>query len=137
MAFLSFNEGRKYLLTNGDGLPATCYFLLSTKPCSGAGQLTVTDTLAGGVGEITGTGYTRQSQSAPTPSSANPSAAAFSQMTWSTGSATDWSNAVKSIVLVTTSDNTGKAICAWDLSATRDMSQASTSEQVTPTLNLG
>lgn len=99
----------------------------------------VTDTLAGGVGEITGTGYARQSQAAPTPSSANPSAVAFSQMSWATGSATDWSSAVASIVLVSTSDNTGKAVCAWNLVAggtTRNLAAANTTEQVTPTLNL-
>jgi hypothetical protein len=134
--FISFNEGRQYLLTHGDGLPTTCYFLLSTKTCA---VFAVTDTLAGGVGEITGTGYARQSQAAPTPTSANPSAAVFSQMTWSTGAATDWSSAVASVVLVTTSDNTGKALCAWNLiagGATRDLSHANTTEQVTPTLNL-
>lgn len=134
--FISFNEGRKYLLTSGDGLPSTCYFLLSTKTCT---AFAVTDTLAGGVAEITGTGYGRQSQSAPTPSSANPSAAAFSQMSWSTSSATDWSSAVASIVLVSSSDNSGKAICAWNLQAggaTRDLSHANTTEQVTPTLDL-
>lgn len=135
--FISFNEGRKELANNG--LPATCYFLLSTKACSGVGGLAVTDTLSGGVGEITGTGYSRQSQSEPTASAANPSAVSFTQMSWTTGSATDWSNAVKSVVLVTTSDNTGKAICAWNLQTggtARDLSGANTTEQFTPTLNV-
>ena len=135
--FISFNEGRKELLNNG--LPSTCYFLLSTKPCSGTGALAVTDTLSGGVGEITGTGYARQSQSEPTASAANPSVISFSQMSFATSSATDWPSSVKSVVLVTTSDNTGKAICAWNLVAggtARDLSQANTTEQVTPTLNL-
>lgn len=135
--FISFNEGRKELANNG--LPATCYFLLSTKPCSGVGAHVVTDTLVGGVGEITGTGYARQSQAEPTASAANPSAVSFSQMSWSTSSATDWSSAVKSVVLVTTSDNTGKAIGAWNLvtgGAARDMSAANTTEQFTPTLNV-
>jgi hypothetical protein len=137
--FISFNEGRQYLLASGDGLPATCRFLLSTKPCSGAGSHAVTDTLAGGVGEITGTGYARQSQAALSPSSANPAAVAFAQMSWSTGSATDWPAGVKSVVLVTTADNSGKAICAWNLQtggAARDLSQANTTEQFTPTLTL-
>jgi len=135
--FLSFNEGRKELANNG--LPSTCYFLLSTKPCSGTGTLAVTDTLASGVGEITGTGYARQSQAEPTASAANPSAVVFSQMSFATGSATDWSSAVKSVILATTADNTGKAICAWNLQAggaARDLSQANTTEQVTPTLNV-
>lgn len=132
--FISFNEGRKELANNG--LPATCYFLLSTRDCN---THVVTDTLGGGVGEITGTGYARQSESEPTASAANPSAVAFAQKTWSTGSATNWPASVKSVVLATTSDNTGKAICAWNLQAggtARDMSGASTTENVTPTLNV-
>jgi hypothetical protein len=134
--FISFNEGRKYLATNGQGLPATCYFLLSTKDTS---TLVVGDTLAGGVAEITGTGYARQSQAAPAPSLANPSVIAFAQMTWATGAATDWPAGTKSVVLVSTVDNSGKAICAWNLQAggaARDMSGANTTEKVTPTLNV-
>lgn len=115
--FLRYDEGAKYLLTSGDGLPSTCRFLLSTKPCSGAGTHVVGDTLAGGVGEITGTGYARQSQAAPTPGSTG--TVSFSQMTFATGSATDWPASVKSVVLVTTADNSGKAICAWNLLVTK------------------
>lgn len=129
--FIDFTEGQNYLLSNG--LPATCYFLLSTDAIS---SLTAASTLSGGVAEITGTGYARQSQAKPTPSGG---AAAFSQMTWSTGAATNWPLGVKSIILVTTADNTGHAICAWNLiagGASRDLSQANTTEQVTPTLSL-
>ena len=135
MAFISFNEGRSYLVGTGHGLPSTCYFLLSTKD---AGTLLVTDTLAGGVAEATGTGYARISQAAPSPTAANPSVTSFTQMTWATSSATDWPTAVKSVVLVTTSDNTGKAICAWDVngSAGFAMNAANTSLAVTPTLNV-
>lgn len=132
--FISFNEGRKELANNG--LPATCYFLLSTKDCV---TLLVTDTLAGGVAEITGTGYARQSEAEPAASAANPSAIAFAQKTWSTGAAVNWPASVKSVILATTSDNTGKAICAWNLvtgGTARDMSAASTTENVTPTLNV-
>lgn len=135
--FLRFDEGAKYLLTNGNGLPSTCYFLLSTKPCSGTGSHVVGDTLAGGVGEITGTGYARQSQAAPTPGSTG--SAAFAQMSWATTTATDWPASVKSVVLATTSGNTGKAICAWNLQAggtARDLSAANTTENFTPTLNI-
>jgi hypothetical protein len=110
--FISFNEGRKEIANNG--LPSTCYFLLSTKDCA---THAVTDTLGGGVGEITGTGYARQTESEPTASAANPSAVAFAVKTFATGSATDWPASVKSCVLATTSDNTGKAICAWNLVA--------------------
>ncbi len=132
--FLAFNEGKTELANNG--LPSTCYFLLSTKPCSGTGAHAASDTLAGGVGEITGTGYARQSQSEPAASSG---VVSFSQMSWSTGSATDWPSSVKSVVLVTTANNTGKAICAWNLiagGAARDLSQANTTESFTPTLTL-
>lgn len=130
--FIAFNQGKTELASNG--LPATCYFLLSTKDCNthAAG-----DTLAGGVGEITGTGYTRQSQAEPTPASG---VVSFSQMTWATGAAVNWPASVKSVVLVTTSDNSGKAICAWNLQAggaARDLSGANTTEKVTPTLNVG
>lgn len=130
---ISFEEGRKSIAQSG--FPATCYFLLSTKSETDFLQ---TDTLAGGVGEITGTGYTRKNQAFPTPSSANPTVISFSLMSWATGSATDWPAAVKSVVLVTTSDNTGKALCAFNLNGTtgRDMSAASTTENFTPTLNL-
>lgn len=132
--FKSFNEGRKELANNG--LPATCYFLLSTRA---ADTHAVTDTLAGGVGEITGTGYARLSEAEPAASSANPSAVAFAVKSWTTGAATDWPAAVRSVVLATTSDNTGKAICAWNLvvgGAARDLSQASTTENFTPTLTV-
>lgn len=132
--FISFNEGRKELANNG--LPSTCYFLLSTKDCN---THVVGDTLAGGVGEITGTGYARQSEAEPTASSANPSAVAFAQKTWATGAATDWPSSVKSVVFATTSDNTGKAICAWNLvtgGAARALNAASTTENFTPTLNV-
>lgn len=135
--FLSFNEGRKEIANNG--LPTTCYFLLSTKPCSGAGTHAVTDTLAGGVGEITGTGYARQTESEPTASSANPSVVSFAAKVWATASATDWPASVKSVVLVTSADNSGKAICAWNLitnGTARDLSQASTTETFTPTLTV-
>lgn len=133
--FISFNEGRKELANNG--LPATCYFLLSTKDTS---TLLVSDTLAGGVAEITGTGYARQSEAEPTATAANPSAIAFAQKSWSTGAAIDWPAAVKSCVLVTTADNTGKAICAWNLQAggtARVLNQAGVTENFTPTLTVG
>jgi hypothetical protein len=95
-----------------------------------------TDTLAGGVGEITGTGYARQTQAEPAPSSG---VVSFAQMSWSTGANTDWSATTRSVVLVTTADNSGKAICAWNLQAggaARDLSAANVTEQFTPTLTL-
>lgn len=130
---ISFEEGRKLIAQSG--LPATCYFLLSTKDEASFLQ---TDTLAGGVAEITGTGYTRKSQALPTPTSANPTVIAFALMEWATGAATDWPAAVKSIVLVSTADSSGKAIAAWNLNGTtgRAMNAANTTEDCTPTLDL-
>lgn len=130
---ISFEEGRKLLAQSG--LPATAYFLLSTKDEASFLQ---TDTLAGGVSEITGTSYARLNEALPTPTSANPTVIAFAQKSWSTGANTDWPAAVKSVVMVSSSDNTGKAICAWNLNGTtgRAMNAASTTENFTPTLDL-
>src|SRR3954468_22270761 len=108
--FIMFTEGKNELLNNG--LPSTCYFLLSTHGVGAGTTHAASDTLAGGVGEISGTGYARQSQSEPTASGGT---ATFAQMSWSTGSATDWPAGTRSVVLATTANNTGKAICAWDL----------------------
>lgn len=134
--FIAFGEGEDYIGDNG--LPATVYFLLSTKPCSGSGSHATTDTLSGtGVGEITGTGYARDSQARPAGSSG---VRAFSAMTWSTGAAADWPAGVKSVVAVTTPNNTGKALCAWNLQpggAARDLSSPGTTETFTPTLTMG
>jgi len=125
-----FNEGVAYL--GASALPATCYFLLSTKAVS---SFVATDTLAGGVAEITGTGYARMNQARPTPATG---VFTFTQMTWSTGANVNWPAAVRSVVLVTSSDNSGKAICAGNLVAggtARDMSAANTTEKVTPVLS--
>jgi hypothetical protein len=116
-----------------NGLPSTCTFDLSTKPCSGGGAHVAGDTYAGGYGVITGTGYAAQTQSEPTASSG---VVSFSQMTWSTGSATDWPASVKSVVL---RNGTSKLICAWNLQTggtARDLSAANTSELVTPSLTV-
>lgn len=137
--FLLFDEGEDYL--NVHGWPATVYFMLSTRfvTSGGAGSAphNETDTLAGTGhgGEITGTGYARISQSVPSSSGGQ---MLFTAMTWSTSSHTDWPTNVCSIVATTTSDNTGVMLGAWDLNAgnARDMSQASTTEQVTPTYTL-
>ena len=134
--FIAFNEGKTEMASNG--LPATCYFLLSTKGVDAGTAHTAGETLAGAdLGEITGTGYSRKSQSEPTPANG---VVTFAQMSWDTGSATNWPNGVRSIVLATGSAGTGKAICAWNLQpggAARDLSAANTTENVTPTLNVG
>lgn len=133
MAQIVFNEGKNLIGTSG--LPGTCYFLLSTRAVS---THAVTDTLAGGVGEITGTGYTRKSQAEPSPTAGEYD---FAQMSWDTDVNTDWSATVRSAVLVSTSDDTGAAIAAWDLgsdgsAATLDMSGADNVLNFTPTLLL-
>src|SRR5689334_9340330 len=107
---LLFNEGKAYLAANG--LPSTCYFLLSTKSVDATTPFTAADTLVGGVGEITGTGYTRKNQAEPTPVNG---LVTFVIMTWDTASATNWSSTVRSILLATTADSSGKAIGAWNL----------------------
>lgn len=134
--FLAFDEGRSELGSNG--LPATCYFLLSTKSVDATSPHTANETLAGAtLGEITGTGAARKSQAEPTPAAGIYS---FTLMSWATAAAADWPAAVRSIVLVTGAAGVGKAICAWNLQAggaARDMSAPNTTENVTPTLNVG
>jgi hypothetical protein len=127
--FLTFNEGTDHVLSAG--MPSTCYFLLSTE---NVGALSATDTLSGGIGEITGTGYIRQSQALPTPVAGD---ITWASSTWNTGSATDWPSSVCSMALATTVDNSGVAICAWNLvpgGGARNLSTVSTTESVTPTL---
>lgn len=136
--FIRFDEGANYLLTTGQGQPATVYFFLSTGSTNGAGgsrQHVHADTLGAGLlGEITGTGYARQSQAAPTPATGG---IVFALMQWLTGAATDWPANVRSVVAATTVNNAGKALFAWNLiagGAARDLSQANTTEQFTPTI---
>lgn len=131
--FIFTNEGKNRLGTSG--LPATCYFLISTQTIGGS--LTASSTLAGGVGEATGTAYVRQSQSRPTPTNGS---FAFSLMSWSTGSAADWPAAAVSVILATSADNTGVTVCAWHLQAggiARALNQSNITEQFTPTLVIG
>ncbi len=132
--FVSFNEGRRELAVIG--LPPTCWFLLSTISCE---ELKPSDTLAGGVGEITGTGYMRGGQADPLPTLDNPTAVEFAEQTWATEAAHDWPADVRSVVMATTPDDSGKAICAWNLVAggySRDLSLPLVAEHFTPTLTL-
>lgn len=136
--FIVFTEGKSEVGNNG--VPATCYFFLSTKGVDAGAAHTVSETLAAAdLGEITGTGAGRKSQ-ARTPSIEVNGVYSFVQMSWATGSATDWPTGVRSIVLCTGPAAFGKAICAWNLQAggaARDMSAANTTENVTPTLIVG
>jgi hypothetical protein len=57
--FIAFNEGRNEVGSNG--LPATCYFFLSTKGVDAGTAHTAGETLAAAdLGEITGTGSVGQ-----------------------------------------------------------------------------
>jgi hypothetical protein len=131
--FLMFTEGKNELLSNG--MPATCYFLLSTKSVGATSPFTGAETLAGAtLGEITGTGYARQSQAEPAPAGGT---ATFTLMSFATGAATDWPAAVRSVVFVTGAAAVGKAICAYNLipgGTARDLSAANTTENTTPSL---
>lgn len=128
-----FDQGMQLLARLG--LPSTCYFALSTYSVDSTNPHSGSATL-GTIGEITGTGYTRGSQALPAMSGHSE---AFSEMTWTTGTATDWPADVRSIVLCTTASGTaGTAICAANLQAggaVRDMSKANTTEKVTPTMS--
>lgn len=124
-----FTEGANLLLDTG--LPGTCSFDLSTKSVDGTSPFTTSDTFSTR-GVISGTGYAVKTETQPTPSSRQ---VVFAVKTWETGSATNWPNDVRSCVLTDGS----KAICAWNLltgGTARDMSQANTTENVTPTLTL-
>ena len=129
--FIVFDEGVREILDSG--FPTTVYLALSTRKVgTGAGgEHLNADTLAGGFGEITGTGYARQSQSEPAAAARTKT---LTTESWNTGSATDWPAAVRSVVAMTTPDGTGKLLCAWNLIAggtPRDLSQANTTETVT------
>lgn len=135
--FLVFDQGANELLDNG--YSSTIYLRLSTKKVGtqAGGEHAVGDTLAGGFGEATGTGYTPKSQAEP---AAAARAKALAQAIWNTGSATDWPPAVRSVVAATSSDGSGKLLWAMNLiagGAARDLSQANTEERVTPTHTWG
>jgi hypothetical protein len=134
--FLIFDEGANELLDNG--YPSTIYLALSTRKVGtqAAGEHAVGDTLAGGFGEATGTGYSRKSQAEPAAASR---AKALAQAIWNTGAAVDWPASVRSVVAVTSSGAGGKILWAMNLisgGAARDLSQANTEERVTPTHSL-
>ncbi len=131
--FLAPNEGERYLGTKG--WPSTVYFDLSTKSIDSTNPFTEAQTRATR-GAITGTGYNSQSASRPTGTGGT---FTFSQLTWSTGSATNWPSNVRSIV-ATTASAAGTLLMCWNLQVgggARDMSAANTTENVTPTVEIG
>jgi hypothetical protein len=63
----------------------------------------------------------------------------FAEKDWTTGLERDWPNDVRSVVMTTSADNSGIAVCAWNLAPGgigRDMSQVFTTEAFTPILTL-
>lgn len=132
--FIGFNQGRQ--VVEDTGWPATVTFNLSTRSVGGAGGSTAflaADTYAGGFGVATGTGYAATTQAEPAATGLGRKL--FTQLSWSTGAATDWSAVIRSIVA---SVSTTQLLCAWNLvagGAVRDMSQANTTLNVTPDYN--
>ena len=63
----------------------------------------------------------------------------FEPVVWETSVSRDWPDQVRSCLLVTTADNTGKAICAWNLQPggrPRNMADAFITEIFTPTIEV-
>jgi hypothetical protein len=124
--FIAFNAGRIIVEDTGWGTPVK--FDLSTKAVA---AFSATDGYAARAA-ITGTGYAQGSQSEPASTTATLGQKAFSQLSWATGSATDW----QSPCSIVASDGSAALYCAWNLvagGASRDMSQANTTLNVTPT----
>jgi hypothetical protein len=122
--FIAFNEGR--CVVEDTGWPATVTFDLSTKAVS---AFTAADTYATRA-PITGTGYAAKTQAEPAATGLGSKVFATA-LQWLTGAATNWTNPCT----IVASDGT-KIICAWNLvagGAARDMSQANTTLNVTPT----
>lgn len=116
--FLSFDEGEDDVLENGL-VGRTVYFLISNRAlpanvnAPAVGEHGGGDHLATGVGEISyWTGGARQSQVVP---DALDGIISFTLEEWDTGDAVNGPANARSIVMVTTPDNTGVAIAAWPL----------------------
>ncbi len=136
--FIQFNEGKDAIMNNAGGVKTSVSFALSTKSVgTSANNFSATDTFAGGFGAITGTGY---AAIAVTARPANTDGIiAFAKLTWNSGTATNWSNAVKSWVMY---DSNSKLLHAGNLNpgsgspvtvAAYDMSPANSNLDVTPT----
>jgi hypothetical protein len=125
--FIAFNEGRQVVETSG--WPATDTVDLSTKAVgTGVTPWAATDVYSGR-SAITGTGYAAKTQGRPT-STALGSMVFPTALSWPNGAATNWQNPCS----IVASDG-AKIICAWNLvpgGAARDMSQANTTLNVTP-----
>ena len=118
MDFLSFDEGEDYVLNNGL-VGATVYFLISSKALPAnvnspaSGELGGGDTLVGGVGEVAyWTGGGRQTQVL---GAASAGILPLATETWNTGANTDGPSAARSVIMVSTPNNSGVAIAAWPI----------------------
>jgi hypothetical protein len=126
--FLWTNEGEQYL--GKHGLPTTVTFDLSTKSVDSTNPVTEGSTYATR-GAATGTGYAVKTAARPAPVGGT---FTFGTVTWTTAAATDWPANCRSIVAT---DGAGTALGFWNLIAgggPRDMSAASTTENVAVTL---
>lgn len=125
MASLWFDEGKDFVVQQG--WPTTVWFMLSEYGVLLPGpQHQAGDMLAGGLGEIAGSGYRRASQLLPVPSAG---LLEFEMISWDPKP--DWSREVRSVVAVSSRAGDGVAIVAWDLDEVRDLSQ-SVIEETTP-----
>ena len=141
--YFEFGSERGWLNDDGNppGFSATsvCYFALSSRSVA---NFSARDTLAAGIGEITGTGYERQVQDNPgwsAPWLSKDVVADFEPVVWATRTARDWPEAVRSVVLATSPDDSGVAICAWNLregGKSRDMSESFMTDTFSPTLKV-
>ena len=126
--FILFNEGAPRVLDSGFSGASACVFDLCTKKVSEYTAATKYSERAA----ATGTGYTQKTQTAPAASGGSKT---FSEIEWSTGSATNWPSNCASVCL----SIEGKLVAAWNLQAggaARAMNAASTTEKFTPTFTI-
>lgn len=126
MAFLMFTEGKSDIGNNG--LPATCTFDLVTKTVTELGAAT---TYSGGFSVATGTSYAALTQAEPTGASG---VFSFSAMEWKTEANTNWSSAVKAVIL---RNGVSHLLMGWDLAETVNLAAKNRILKVTPTWTQG
>jgi len=126
------NEGKDWICNNVIAGATVYGFLLFGKTVAGSTLTATTDLSAIQSGsEENGTGYTRKSV---TLGSSTDGIMAIPTYNWTTGSATNWHSNCQAIGIATHA-TAGVALYYWDLSATRNMSAASTTLTI-PTLDI-
>lgn len=125
------NEGKDWIATHAVSGATVYAFLIfgSTIAGSGITATTVLSTLQT-THEETGTGYARQTLTMGT---STDGIMAIPTLSWNTGSATNWHTNCQAWGIAT-NITAGVALYYWDLSATRNMSGASTTLTI-PTLD--